>query len=98
MIDDGAAMDRYEKMLPFLNMVFGAHEIDRRQSKSGASHFHVVVSLDTSMDAAHRCVLQAALGSDPKREIMAVLLLRLGDQEPSSLFRQPRQEKAEAAA
>lgn len=65
---------------------FNAYEVDRWQSKSGLG-LHVLVKLDNSMPALARVAIQAVMGSDPKRELLSVLRVLLGIQEPSLLFK-----------
>lgn len=87
-LDDHAALERFHKLFPWFQEKFPAAFIeDFWTSKSG--NFHYIVSLGTSLPIEERLILQAALGSDPKREILAVFRLHEGIDEPSLLFRPP---------
>jgi hypothetical protein len=61
------------------------HAVESWASKSGNTH--VLVTLGKELPAHHRIALQAALGSDPKREALSVLRLMNGIEEPSLLFK-----------
>lgn len=82
-LDSDAQEAQYNAMLPFVAAYLeGTKERERWRSKSG-KHWHVVVQLPFGIDMASRIALQAALGSDPKREILSIALLH----SPSCLFR-----------
>lgn len=54
---------------------------------STAGHMHVAVTLTTALSAQARSALQAALGSDPYREVLAILGTQEGVTDPHLLFR-----------
>jgi hypothetical protein len=67
---------------------FYCHIETHWQSKSGG--LHVLVRLDSSpLAPLARIALQAAMGSDPKREALGVLRVLAGVVEPCMLFRPP---------
>lgn len=83
------AITRYLSMLSRVKSLFGATLIREYESKSGPGHFHVVLSLEKEHSAEARIAMQAALGSDPVRELLALARLAHGVKEPSALFRWP---------
>ncbi len=85
-LDDEAALGRYENLRPALAENFGGAESERWRSKSGQG-WHVVVRLLKPMDVARRIALQASLGSDGLRELLAIACLENNVTEPSVLFR-----------
>lgn len=85
--------ERYHVGIQILNNNgFYCHEEAIWRSKSGLG-FHVVVKLETPIDIYRRLALQAALGSDPKRELLAVMRASNGVAEPSVLFKPADAEK-----
>lgn len=52
-----------------------------------AGHKHVTVELDINLTDHERVILQACLGSDPRRELYSFMRLRLGMAKPIILFR-----------
>lgn len=62
-------------------------EYIERSSPSGEKfHYHVVVKLPFMVDATERIAMQAALGSDPKREILSLVRLLLKGDTKATLF------------
>ncbi len=84
-IDDAIGMAQYENLLGLITALFGAKEVARWKSKSGGTH--IVVNLTVTLSPEQRIALQAACGSDPKREILAINYQVHGVSEPSCLFR-----------
>lgn len=62
------------------------------ESKSGNSH--AVLTLDVELPLAERVALQAALGSDGVKEILALARADAGCTEPCLLFRPKQKGKA----
>lgn len=59
-------------------------------SSSGESfHFHVVVDLGFTVDDRDRVLLQAALGSERKRELLAWKRIKNHDPRPTLFFEKP---------
>lgn len=52
-------------------------------SRSGLPCRHVIVQLPFKIDDWQRIALQAALGSDPVRELLSILRLQRGDAHPT---------------
>ena len=61
------------ELMKILYEQLGAVETARWASEHGG--VHVVIKLDRDLQSAERIALQAALGSDPKRELLAVVNL-----------------------
>jgi hypothetical protein len=53
----------------------------------GGAGLNVNIRLATDLPAGTRIALQAALGSDPKRELLSIMRLGHGMENPSLLFR-----------
>ena len=88
-LDDAASLARYQSMKPIVASHWAISEVGRWHSKSGRG-FHVEIACDIPCFLT-RVALQLALGSDPKREALAVAMFLDGIPEPSCLFK-PRQE------
>lgn len=90
-LDGGATARLDERVLERARDLFGVESIETWTSKSGPPNQHARVKLSEPLDVATRIALQAILGSDPIRELLALARLRNGVVEPSSLFK-PRPE------
>jgi len=86
-LDDKAARSTFDHNLDVVKRIFGVEKIDAWVSKSGGDHQHVAVTLKQKATILERVAIQAALGSDPIREILTLVRLRNGVKEPSRLFR-----------
>jgi hypothetical protein len=91
-LDSEEAEAQFRNELEAVNRLLGVLKVEEWPSKRGGAHKHAVVWLKTPATALERIALQAALGSDPLREILSVIRLRNGIAEPSRLFR-PRKGK-----
>lgn len=85
-LDSDAELALYKKRRPFAERLLGCWEKERWRSKSGQG-WHVVVQCACDITPAQRIAIQAALGSDWKREIIGVLRLLNGVEEPTTLFK-----------
>lgn len=83
-LDTVGGITQMTDMLPFVNELFGVTKEERWASQSG--NVHCVIDLKDSVQPLTRILLQALLGSDPKREIIALAELNDGFAE-STLFR-----------
>lgn len=92
-IDSGAAHDQFDRMILFLGDKLSILSIEWWYSKSG-KHKHYYITLGEHLSAVQRIALQAILGSDPKRELLAIIRSTKGVAEPSLLF-QPAEVKIE---
>jgi len=87
-LDGPCAISSFDDIFERAAELFGLTVIDRWESKSGPGHEHVVVRCDNQpRDVVWRIALQAILGSDPIRELLALKRLENGVAEPSQLFK-----------
>jgi len=89
-LDDSESLFKYESMFPLLEKQFELVELNRWHSKSGIG-WHVIL-LCSPQNMLTRITLQAVLGSDIKREALALLMHRDGIENCSWLFK-PKVEK-----
>lgn len=54
-----------------------------RPSRSGLPHMHISVTLPYDVTPWQRIAMQAALGSDPRREVLSCVRLMRGDEHPT---------------
>lgn len=58
-----------------------------KQTASATSgHYHIVVDMKRTLSTMERILLQAVLGSDRKRELLAYKGMKAGNPEPSVFF------------
>jgi hypothetical protein len=86
-LDSEEAVECFEALLPKAVELWSVQVADRYHSKSGPPNTHVVLKLSEPRSAAWRIALQAALGSDPVRELLSLRRLDNGIVEPSRLYR-----------
>lgn len=88
-LDSKEQQKHFDKMLKSgaLQKFFPCKVVDFWQSKSGKGHKHVVLKLEKPLHPLQRLVLQAALGSDPNREILTLQRVLRGEEEPSLLYK-----------
>lgn len=84
-LDTPEALVQFDRVLPKLAENFGPIQIDEWKSKSGNTH--AKITLSSEFPIAIRLALQAALGSDGIREVLAVKRMLNGCVEPSVLFK-----------
>jgi hypothetical protein len=77
---------RFVKVYKRAKTLFGLENLQWWPSKSGPPHRHVSITIAFALSVEERIALQAALGSDPLREILNLKRLRVGVEEPSRLF------------
>lgn len=87
-LDDVQSQETYIANFKSAEVLFGLTEVDRWPSKSGEG-IHVVVQCKP-MPALARIALQAYLGSDKRREILAVAMFMDGVENPTCLFKPPK--------
>ena len=78
---------KFAKQRNLIEELFGIKKIEEWNSSSSPPNKHVRVTLDTALSADQRLALQAALGSDPTREILGVRRTQLSIEHPSLLFK-----------
>jgi hypothetical protein len=84
-LDTPSARAQFERVFPKLRDEFGLGKVRRWKSKSGNDH--VAITLTCAEPLETRIALQAALGSDGVRELLAVKRAKNGCVEPCLLFR-----------
>ena len=84
-LDDPASEQQYNRVLPLLQQNLAAIEYERWASKSGK--LHILVQLSLPLPITTRIALQAVLGSDSVREMLSILAVSQGVEEPSLLFK-----------
>lgn len=72
----GMAMDRMRQDFPGISF-------ESKTSKSGFPHIHFKVKMPWDMDHVERIAWQAVFGSDPIRELLALLRVRRGEEIPT---------------
>lgn len=87
-LDDRAALDTFEERKNLVCEVFPFIEEGRWVSKSGDG-YHVVLRLKQRLAPAERLLLQVALGSDWKREVLGLQLVHNEVTPFSFLFKPP---------
>ncbi len=72
-IDTDEQFEQFKKTLHVLRNHYVCHrEFEIAPSKSGLPHRHVIVNLYQAQPLMVRIALQAALGSDPMREVLSI--------------------------
>lgn len=87
-LDSDDALERFQQQYDMLynnGVIIDHATCEVLQSKSG--NYHVIVHLTRSHMVLERIMLQALLGSDIKREMLAYIGWEKGQQNPVLLFR-----------
>jgi hypothetical protein len=88
-LDSPATLNEFYKRFAVLKAAEPDAWVNVKQSKS-PGHFHAVVGLPRRVKQWERIALQAALGSDPKRELLACLKrTETGGPGPTCFFEVP---------
>lgn len=82
-IDNDADMKRFDRGMDVMIKHFNAQVIKSTPSRSGLPKRHLIVRLDRPVSNAERIALQAALGSDPVREILGIVRVQYNDPHPT---------------
>lgn len=86
-IDSARALEDFEEASAILGDEFPGWTFVRAPSASGKKdHFHITVTLPRPVTELERICLQAALGSDRKRELLAFIAHRRGYATPTVFF------------
>jgi hypothetical protein len=89
-IDDDASYGRFFLAWPIVEEMFKGATHTSTPSPSGKKgHLHIRVKLPTAVAEMEAVALQAALGSDPKREALTVQRLREGQDKARLFFEVP---------
>lgn len=86
-LDNAAAVAQYVRMREKVREFYALNVGWEWKSRSGNQH--VVLELRDPLPVETRLLLQAVLGSDPMRELLARQRLVHGETEPCLLFRPP---------
>ena len=90
-IDNEADMKRFARGMDIVIKHFNGQVIKSTPSRSGLPKRHIIVRLDRPVTNAERIALQAALGSDPVREILGIVRVQHNDPHPT-LFLEKKSE------
>jgi hypothetical protein len=82
-IDNDEDMKRFDRGMDVMIKHFNAQVIKSTPSRSGLPKRHLIVRLDRPVSNAERIALQAALGSDPVREILGIVRVQHNDPHPT---------------
>jgi hypothetical protein len=90
-LDSNQDWERHEASWRILARDFGLHESARRitPSRNGGERRHVRITMPIDLEPWQRLAFQAALGSDPIRELLSSIRLLNGDEHPSLLVETP---------
>jgi len=92
-IDDEQGAAKFDELFPiFLEFRPNAVVVRRTPSPSGKpGRYHIVVDTNSNskLTDLERITLQAALGSDRKRELLGWQRVELGDKNPTLFFEKP---------
>lgn len=83
--DNSVDYDYFEQEgVDILRQFWGVKKIETKPSASGKlGHLHVRVTLAKNITQMERLALQAALGSDRKRELLGIAMTNAGDPHPT---------------
>jgi hypothetical protein len=76
-------MKRFDRGMDVMIKHFNAQVIKSTPSRSGLPKRHLIVRLNRPVSNAERIALQAALGSDPVREILGIVRVQHNDPHPT---------------
>lgn len=82
-IDGEEDMKRFDRGMDVMIQQFNAQVIKSTPSRSGLPKRHLIVRLNRQVTNAERIALQAALGSDPVREILGIVRVQHNDPHPT---------------
>ena len=90
-IDSSEAFGRFEEHLYILDREMPGFllEVRSEPSASGGEHRHITLTLNRYVAAEERILLQAILGSDPKRELLSYIFFSRGREKPTCFFEKP---------
>jgi len=82
-MDTGDAYALFKKQLASLKKEYPSIECKIAPSRNGLPGRHATIEMPFDMEDSERIAWQAALGSDPFRELMSLFRLRKGDEHPT---------------
>lgn len=83
-LDTPEDVEKFDELYDRFHKNLGISLVTQTVSKSGNTH--VYLKSNTEISNTERLLIQAALGSDPKRELLGLLQLRAGIKHYSQLF------------
>jgi hypothetical protein len=92
-IDQEFELDHFEWAFSMFQQLYpGAEEVTKPSKSGEAGHFHITVILPFEIKSPEqRVMLQAILGSDPKRELLTLKNIAEGDKTPTLFFEVPEE-------
>ncbi len=90
-IDSEEHYTNYERGIACVlrNKIWDDIDISEVVSTSGLPHRHITITLPNDITPVERIALQAALGSDPMRELMSIIRFINDDPHPTLFVEQP---------
>jgi len=85
-LDDMAAREEFDRNYDLVYHMINIKSVSSTPSRSKLDGKHVVVTLGCSVTPLERCLLQAILGSDRRREAHSYARIKEGDLEPTLFF------------
>lgn len=93
-LDSHAAIDHYDNFLPFIQTFMQLTEEGHWPSKTrDGSHFHIILESKNSLTEVERLLIQALLGSDPRKEFLSLMRIWQHHDHVSLLFKPPLKNK-----
>lgn len=78
--------DDFQDKLNLLRQRTGIQNLRWWKLPSKSGNLHVTIKLPIAMSAQERIAWQAALGSDPKREMLGLIRVAMGNESPILFF------------
>lgn len=91
-LDNADSKNTFQSNLPIVKQKYSVVNIERWPSKSRRGE-HVMLKLSEPVDVVTRLLLQATLGSDLKRELLGLYLVKRNHPTPSVLFKPQRKRR-----
>jgi hypothetical protein len=88
-IDTKESEYKFNSIISLVASFFPLEVISDLPSRSGGDHRHITLTLGHSISDVERVLLQAILGSDPKRELLSYVRLLRGIEPATMFFEKP---------
>jgi len=85
-IDDDQSLDEWDRNYGIVDAMFGIDEFCITPSRTKPQGKHIVVELERPVTPTERCLCQAILGSDRRRQGHSFDRIRRNDPEPTLFF------------
>jgi hypothetical protein len=86
-LDNDHALNEFQRVRPVVEQVYPFKSVERYPSRNGNGEHVIIKLVSPVMDTIERLLLQAALGSDGKREVLSRYRVARGHLTPSVLFK-----------